>query len=585
MSEDNTKKKPVSSEDANDSTAELSTKEIEETLVHQAITEDENNKKTNNEELNGPVKENKDRKKKTKKSRTIVNIILTALTITVNVFVAYILIGTSRFSSVSSSLFTEINVIALIALLVLDVFVILTVRIKKIALIIISFAILIAFSGTGGYAVYAVNRINKNVNKITTKKKEENVTASLVIYSGTSGDPITSVKDLNERKVGVSKGSKTEEIAKNRFESEGVTPQYVELNGYQEVLSSLITGKVDCAVMTTSYATDYEEDPNLSNYLKDTSSLLDFSDTVTTTSTEGADKDITKEPFTVLVTGENQGLADSIILMSVNPVSMKITMSSIPRDSFVPISCWYGGKSKINSAHASSEECMVNTVENVTGVDIDYTIEFNFASVIQVVDAVGGVDVDISTGFDAQCWDVEKDELVVYHLDPGENVHLDGTRALGFVRERYAFPDGDFARQRHQQEVIEQVVEKIMATRDPNTFLKILDAAGDNIKTNFTVNQMTSFINYALSKSKRYYNQDDVSGLFDFVSSRYYGSDSSVFDPSLGIDLYTYELSQYSIQKNYAAIERNLNLNAEMTPPVPVTWNASETYEVPDFGR
>ena len=75
--------------------------------------------------------------------------------------------------------------------------------------------------------------------------------------------------------------------------------------------------------------------------------------------------------------------------MSVNPVSMKVTMVSIPRDSYVPISCYNGGKSKINSAHASSEACLVQTVQNLTGITIDYTIEFNFASVIQVVDAVG----------------------------------------------------------------------------------------------------------------------------------------------------------------------------------------------------
>lgn len=522
--------------------------------------------------------------KRKKSNRNALNIVLTVLTILVNIFAGYVLNGTNRFSGISSSLFVRINVIALIVLLALDVFVIVTLRLKKLALIIISMVLLVALCGTGGYAVYAVNRVNRNINRITTDQKEENVTASLVIYSGTTGDPITSIKDLDGRKVGVSKGSKTEEIAKKRFESEGVTPEYVELNGYQEVLSNLIAGKTDCAVMTTSYASDYQEDPNLGNYIKDTSSILDFSDTVTTATVEGADKDITKEPFTVLVTGENEGLADSIILMSVNPVSLKVTMSSIPRDSYVPISCMYGSKSKINSAHAASEECMVDTVENVTGVDIDYTIEFNFASVIQVIDAVGGVDVDITTGFDAQCWDVEKDELVVYHLDPGKNVHLDGTRALGFVRERYAFPDGDFARQRHQQEVIEQVVAKIMATRDPNTFLKILDAAGDNIKTNFTVDQMTGFINYALSKASRYYNKDSVSGMFDFVSSRYYGSDSSVYDPSLGLNLYTYELSDYSIQKNYQAIERNLNLDSEISTPSPVTWSASETYEVPDFG-
>ena len=85
---------------------------------------------------------------------------------------------------------------------------------------------------------------------------------------------------------------------------------------------------------------------------------------------------------------------------------------------------------------------MVKTVENLMGIDIDYTIEFNFASVVQVVDAVGGVVVDIPVSFDAQCWNIYTDELAVFRLEAGENVYLDGARALGFVRERMAFPDG-----------------------------------------------------------------------------------------------------------------------------------------------
>ena len=94
---------------------------------------------------------------------------------------------------------------------------------------------------------------------------------------------------------------------------------------------------------------------------------------------------------------------------------------------------------------------------------------------------------------------------------------MNGMDALGFARERYAFPDGDFARQRHQQEIIQQVVSKLMASKSPQMFLDVLEAAGDNIKTNFTVEQMTSFVNYTLQKAQRYYNQGDISGIFQFV--------------------------------------------------------------------
>lgn len=521
-------------------------------------------------------KSKKPKKGEFKKDPTVLNIIVTIFTIVANILVVYILFNTTKFSSIGQNIFMMINIAVLAILLLLDLLVILMIRTRKIALFVISIIVLSLFVGGGGYGFYALGRVNKNVTKITGEKKEEEVAASLVIYSGTSGDPITDVKDLEGRRVGVAKGTKTEEIAKTKLSSSNTNVEFVEVNGYTDLLSNLITGAIDCAVMPVNYQSQFEEDENLAAYLPDTQSILDFSETITSSSEAGADKDITKEPFTVLVTGENEGLADSIILMSVNPISMKVTMTSIARDSYVPISC-YGSSDKINAAHASSESCMVKTVENLMGIDIDYTIEFNFASVIRVVDAVGGVEADIEVGFDAQCWDIPTDSLAVYHINPGHN-YLDGTKALGYVRERNAFPDGDFARQRHQQDVIEQIIQKVMASKSPQMFLDILDAAGDNIKTNFTVEQMTGFINYALQKSKRYYDSNNVSGLFDFESSRVYGYAANLWNSSLQMDLWIYRLFNGSIQDCANAIKRNLSTTATPDTPTSVSWSAANTF-------
>ena len=553
------------------------TKPVEETMKIPTGGNGGNNNVPPTNDKNTNKKKKQPKKGEFKKNPLALNIIVTIITIIANVLVTLVLFNTTRFSSLSQNIFLAINIGVLAALILLDLLVILMIRTRKIAMFVITCVVLSLFVGVGGYGFYALGRVNNNVNKITAETKEEEVSASLVIYSGTSGDPITDVSDLEGRRVGVSSGTTTEEIAKSKITSEGINVEYVEVNGYTELLTQLISGGVDCAVMPVNYSSQFEDDENLSAYLADTQSILDFSDTVTSTSTTGADKDITKEPFTVLVTGENEGLADSIILMSVNPVSMKVTMTSIARDSYVPISC-YGSSDKINAAHASSESCMVQTVENLMGIDIDYTIEFNFASVVQVVDAVGGVTVDIPVSFDAQCWNIYEDELAVFRLEAGENVWLDGARALGFVRERMAFADGDFARQRHQQEVIEQIIQKLMASNSPELFLKVLDAAGDNIKTNFTVDQMTSFINYALQKAKRYYNQDSISGIFDFESSRVYGYAADLWSSSLQMDLWIYRLYNGSIQDCANAIKRNLSTTATPDTPTAVSWSAANTY-------
>ena len=523
----------------------------------------------------------KDKKGTFKKNPKGLNIFMTVITVIVNALVTFMMFQVTRYAAIGKDIFLYLNIGVLVVLILIDLLLITVIRTRKIAVFVIDLVVLCMFLCAGGYGTYVLAEVNKNVDKITnTLQTEKEVSASLVIYSGTDGDPIVNLKDLSGRKVGISTGSNTGKIAEKKLDNDGITVEWVECAGYDEVMKSLIDGTVDCAALSTNWESQFKDDSALGDYLSSMSVLASFSDTIASEGVVGADKDITKEPFTVLLSGENEGLADTIIVMSVNPVSMKVTMVSIPRDSYVPISCYNGGKSKINSSHASSEACLVQTVQNLTGITIDYTIEFNFASVIQVVDAVGGIDIYVEASFPAQCWDVEKDELLVLMLEEGYQ-HLDGTKALGYARERYAFEDGDFARQRHQQEIIELVVQKLMASKSPQMFLDVLDAAGDNIKTNFTINQMTSFINYALQKSQRYYDQGNIAGIFNFVSSREYGYSTMVWNESLQMSLYTYNLFNGSIRDNTLATERNLNLYSPYSVPESVNWSSNTTY-VPD---
>ena len=169
-------------------------------------------------------------------------------------------------------------------------------------------------------------------------------------------------------------------------------------------------------------------------------------------------------------------------------------------------------------------------------------------------------------------------------MDAGDNVHLNGTLALGFARERYAFTDGDFARQRHQQEIIEQVMQKIMATKNPNTILDVMDAAGSNIQTNFTRDQIVNFISYSMKKANRYYG-DNLSGVFNIVHSRVYGYDSTMYDSYSKLDLYIYRIYNGSIRDTKAAIDRNMDLNSAIGTSVPVSWSAATEYEAPPISQ
>lgn len=514
-----------------------------------------------------------------------INFMMSFATALFNILVVLLVYRVTKYSTVSKLMFILGNGLVLLFLLIFDLLIFLSIRTRKPRILIACLIVLTFLVPATEYAWMLVSRVNNSIEQIVETESEESISASFIIYTESVGSPIIQIDDLSGKKVGVLSGTHMAEVAQKRLENEGITATIVNYTNSIEEFTALINGEIDAAVLPPTYATTIGEDENLKTFVDKTKSILNFSDTVTTSAQEGSNKDLTKDPFTVLLTGENEGLADTIILMSVNPVSMKITMTSIARDSYVPITCNGYGKSKINAAHYTSEGCMVDTVENLTGVHIDYTVEFNFASVIQIVDAVGGVDVDITESFDAQSWDIESDSLVVYHIEAGDNQHLNGQLALGYARERHAFADGDFARQRHQQEIISKVIAKIMALKDPNMAVSVLEAAGENVKTNISVEQLLNFVTYIMAKSQRYYDGSNLSGVLNIQSSRIFGYDSSVWNEGLQMNLYTYEIYKGSVIAEANNIERNTNLNSPYSIPDSVNWDATQDYPVPPVSK
>ena len=508
---------------------------------------------------------------------------MAALAVLANVLLVYDALLLTKYSSLKQSMFVKIDLAVLAVLVVLDLFAMASLFYKKKNWVIIALVISIILSAGGSYAAYALVRINSSVNDLTSTTYTKSVSAALVIYSGNS-DPISSVSDLDGKTVGFARGTDTAEIGKSYLEKKKVSAEYKEYNSYTELFSGLINGDIASAVMPVQYESIIDSDSALDSYFADTSILASFDSNVTATTEAGADKDLTTEPFTVLISGENEGLADTIILVSVNPISMNVTMTSIARDSYVPITCNGNVKSKINSAHAVSESCLVDTVEQLTGVKIDYTVEFTFASVIEIVDAVGGVDVANDRYFVGQSWNIATDSLKnldIPYDESGGLVHMNGEEALAFVRERHAFDDGDFARQRHQQAVIEDIIAKVMATKDPNTYLNILQAAGNNIKTNMSADQVLNFVSYAMQKATRYYNPSDLAGVFNFITGRITGYDSSIYSPEYGFNLYTYELYNGAIEDARKAIERNISTTDTPSAFTGASWNADTVYTAP----
>ncbi|MDR4168536.1 polyisoprenyl-teichoic acid--peptidoglycan teichoic acid transferase TagU [Bacillus nitratireducens] len=190
------------------------------------------------------------------------------------------------------------------------------------------------------------------------------------------------------------------------------------------------------------------------------------------------------EPVSILLLGadergEDKGRSDSLMVITLNPKNNSMKTLSIPRDTYTEI-VGKGKSDKINHAYAfGGVDMSVATVEKFLGVPINYYIEVNMEGFKDIVDAVGGVDVNNDLEF----------SLEGQHFQKG-NIHLTGDQALAYTRMRKGDPRGDFGRQMRQRQVMQAVIKKGASFSSLTSYGGVLTAIQKNVKTNLTQNQM-----------------------------------------------------------------------------------------------
>ncbi|WP_112153840.1 LCP family glycopolymer transferase [Listeria fleischmannii] len=202
-----------------------------------------------------------------------------------------------------------------------------------------------------------------------------------------------------------------------------------------------------------------------------------------------------KQPFSVLILGVDErsgdkGRSDTLIAATVNPTKNKIQMLSIPRDTKTTIPGYDSNPHKINAAYAYGGVKMTDatTTQFLNGIPFNYYIKINMEGFRDLVNAVGGVDVvNDKDGLTLATQSSEGNKKV---FNKGK-IHLNGEDALAYVRIRKSDAEGDFGRQKRQQQVMSAVAEKALSTGLIWRFDGILNAIGDNIQTDFTMNDIT----------------------------------------------------------------------------------------------
>lgn len=207
-----------------------------------------------------------------------------------------------------------------------------------------------------------------------------------------------------------------------------------------------------------------------------------------------SDSDVAREPFYVLLLGtdgrpgEEVYRSDSIILARIDPTEKSASLISIPRDTMV---VYNGETMKINATHAvNGPQGVVEAVNDLCfngEQKISHYAEINFEGMEDLIDAVGGIDLEATE-------EVDDPEHLDIKIEKGFQ-HMDGATALTYARCRYTYADGDFTRMRHQRQVLSALAKKILNDLDPATIMGTVEELSKVVITTLGVQDIVSVAN------------------------------------------------------------------------------------------
>lgn len=187
--------------------------------------------------------------------------------------------------------------------------------------------------------------------------------------------------------------------------------------------------------------------------------------------------------------GSDHSRSDALMLATLNNKDKSVKLLSIPRDSYVYIP-YVGHEDKITHAHAfGGTQATIDTVENLLNVPVDYYYRLNFDAFIEIVDALGGIKVNVPYALH----ELDENDKRTVNLKPGKQL-LDGREALALARTRHQ--DSDIKRGERQQMILEAIIKKASSVTSLTKYDDILAAVGNNMKTNMTFDEMKSLAAY-----------------------------------------------------------------------------------------
>lgn len=273
----------------------------------------------------------------------------------------------------------------------------------------------------------------------------------------------------------------------------------VDKDSLTDAVSALYQNEAQVLILNQDYVSMITDDQAYASFANDTRILytIKLSSDVNVAS---SDTELTTKPFSIFFGGNDQegelsltGRTDVDMVVTVNPVSHQIVISSFPRDSLVPNPALGNSLDKLTHLGLQGLQNTMTELSSLLGTPVNNYILINFTTFRTIIDALGGVDVDNPYAFgffdDPSIW-----------FEQG-NIHLDGDSALYYVRERYTLPDGDFGRTMHQQIVMKAIISKLTSAAVITKFDSLLTSLKGTFLTNLTDSSIYSLCQKQLDEN------------------------------------------------------------------------------------
>lgn len=312
---------------------------------------------------------------------------------------------------------------------------------------------------------------------------------------------------------------------------------------YSKLGDDLYNNTVNAILINTAYNGMFEENhPDFQNEVKEIwtsdieTKVKDFSTRVSVTNT----------PFIIYISGIDTygsittvSRSDVNMIVTVNPNTKKILLTSIPRDYYVTLANMKK-KDKLTHSGIAGPENTVKTMAQFLGTDINYYARVNFTSLVTMVDALGGITVNVDQDFSAGGY--------TYKLGLQQ---MNGEESLAYSRERHSFADGDNVRVKHQQDVLMAMLNKMMSPAVITNYSSVLKAISGCFETNMASSDITDLIKMQINDNASWtFKQKQFTGTGVMQTGGAYMPDSK---------LYYMIPNDDSVKENLQAIKDVLN--------------------------